>query len=174
MGEKLRKIRRQIEEQKLIVSQQCDKLTNLTRIDEKIKENTEKQQDAEFRLKIFKDNGIEDKLKKQTDFDKDHRKIQAILADSNNYENALTEVVDQYEDELKNHLVYHSKNNENFFKAFMTLFQTELNSFETIKIELEKIRYQVVELKEKETFFSGLKKNRLINLQKFVVIWQPI
>ena len=160
VDEKLRHIRRQIEEQKLIVSQQCDKLTNLTSIDEKIKENTEKQQDAEFRLKFFKDNGIEGKLKKQTDFDKDHRKIQAILTDSNNYENALTEVVDQYEDELKNHLVYHSKNNEDFFEAFMTLFQTELNSFESIKIELEKTRAQLCELKEKEAVFFGLKKEQ--------------
>jgi len=160
MGEKLHDIRAQIEQQKLIVSQQCDKLTNLASIDEKIKENTDKQQDAEFRLKIFKDNGIEDKLQKQTDFNKDDRKILVILNDVINYENALTEVVNQYEDELKNHLVYRSKQNEDFFKTFFALFQTELNSFESIKAELEKVRLQLDKLKEKQTEFSVIKKEQ--------------
>ncbi len=160
MGEKLSDIRAQIEQQKLIVNQQCDKLTDLASIDEKIKENTDKQQDAEYRLKNFKDNGIEDKLQKQTDFSKDDRKIQAILSNINHYENGLTEVVNQYEDELKNHLIYRSKQNEDFFKTFFALFQTELNSFESIKAELEKVRLQLEQLKEKETEFSFIKKEQ--------------
>jgi len=160
MGEKLGDIRTQIEQQKLIVCQQCDKLTNLASIDEKIKENTDKQQDAEFRLNVFKDNGIEDKLQKQTDFNKDDRKIHAILGDINLYENALTEAVNQYEDELKNHLVYRSKQNEDFFKTFFALFQTELNSFESIKKELEKIRLKLDDLKQKQSEFSAIKKEQ--------------
>ncbi len=160
MGEKLSDIRQQIEQQKRIVCEQCDKLTNLASINEKIKENTDKQQDAEFRLKIFKGNGIEDKLQKQTDFNKDDRKIQAILTGVNLYENVLSEVVNQYEDELKNHLLYHSKQNEEFFKIFFDLFQTELNSFESIKMELGKVRLQLGKLKEKEAEFSHIKKEQ--------------
>ncbi len=160
MGEKLTDIRQQIVQQILIVSQQCDKLTNLASIDEKIKENTDKQQDAEFRLKSFKDNGIEDKLQKQTNFNKDDRKIQTILTDVIHYENALSEVVNQYEDELKNHLLYRSKQNQEFFNTFFGLFQTELNSFDSIKVELEKIRLQLGQLKEKETEFSHVKKEQ--------------
>lgn len=160
MGEKLSDIRQQIEQQKRIVCEQCDKLTNLASINEKIKENTDKQQDAEFRLKIFKGNGIEDKLQKQTDFNKDDRKIQAILTGVNLYENVLSEVVNQYEDELKNHLLYHSKQNEEFFKIFFDLFQTELNSFESIKMELGKVRLQLGKLKEKAAEFSHIKKEQ--------------
>lgn len=160
MGEKLSDIRQQIEQQKRIVCEQCDKLTNLASINEKIKEYTDKQQDAEFRLKIFKGNGIEDKLQKQTDFNKDDRKIQAILTGVNLYENVLSEVVNQYEDELKNHLLYHSKQNEEFFKIFFDLFQTELNSFESIKMELGKVRLQLGKLKEKEAEFSHIKKEQ--------------
>ena len=160
MGEKLSDIRQQIQQQKQIVCEQCDKLTDLTRVDEKIKENTDKQQDAEFRLKIFKDNGIEDKLQKQTNFNKDDRKIQTILSNINHYENALSEVVNQYDDELKNHLLYRSKQNQEFFSSFFGLFQTELNSFESIKKELEKVRWQLGKLKEKETEFSHIKKEQ--------------
>lgn len=160
VGEKLKHIRRQIEEQKLIVSRQCDKLTNLASIDEKITENTDKQQDAEFRLKIFKDNGIEDKLKEQTDFNTDERKIKTILSDINEYENALTETVNQYEDELKNHLLYKSKQNGEFFKQFFELYQAELNSFDTIKIELGRIRLQLDKLHEKKIEFTGHKKEQ--------------
>ncbi len=160
MGEKLSDIRTLIEQQKLIVNQLCDKLTNLASIDDRIKENRDKQQDAEFRLKIFKDNGIEDKLQKQTDFNKDDRKIQAILNDIINYENALSDVTNQYEDELKNHLIYRSKQNKDFFETFFALFQTELNSFDSIKAELEKVRLQLDKLKEKQTKFSGIKKEQ--------------
>lgn len=160
MGEKLTDIRQRIEQQKRIVCEQCDKLTNLASIDEKIKENTDKQRDAEFRLNIFKDNGIEDKLQKQTNFNKDDRKIQTILTDVNLYENELSEVVNQYEDELKNHLLYHSKQNQEFFNTFFSLFQTELNSFEFIKVELEKIRLQLGKLKEKEAEFGHVKKEQ--------------
>ncbi|MCI5149103.1 MAG: histidinol-phosphatase, partial [Candidatus Electrothrix sp. MAN1_4] len=160
VGEKLQDIRRQIEEQKFIVSGQCDKLLNLASIDEKIKENNDKQQDAEYRLKIFQDNGIEDKLKKQTYFNTDKRKIKAILNDIHEYENAVTEVVDQYEDELKNHLLYRSKQNEAFFNDFFTTYQAGLDSFAAIKAELRKIRVQSNKLQEKKAAFIERKKEQ--------------
>lgn len=160
VGEKLQDIRRQIEEQKFIVSGQCDKLLNLASIDEKIKEYNDKQQDAEYRLKIFKDNGIEEKLKRQTYFNTDERKIKAILTDINEYENAVTEVVDQYEDELKNHLLYKSKQNEDFFIDFFKIYQDGLDSLAAIKTELEKIRIQFGRLQEKKVRFLAIKKEQ--------------
>jgi len=163
VGEKLIDIRKQIEEQKSIVIGQCDKLRSIVTVDEKIKEYTEKHQDAVFRLEVFKDNGIEDKLKIQTYFNTDDRKLRTILTDVHLYESALTEVVNQYEDELKNHLAYQSKQNEEFFKAFFTLFQLELNSFNVIKRELEKVRQQLDQLKKKKDDFSILKKDQLDN-----------
>jgi len=163
VGEKLIHIRMQIETQKGIIIELCDKLKSLASIGEKIKENTDKQQDAQFRLKIFKDNGIEDKLKVQTDFNSDDRKLQAILNDIRDYEHALTEVVNQYEDELKNHLVYQSAQNQAFFKEFFELFQVELNSFNTIKHELNKIRTKLDQLKGKKAEFSALKKDQSDN-----------
>ena len=160
LGEKLSHIRTQIIAQKALVHQQCDQLTGLTRIDEKIKENTDKQQDAEFRLKIFKDNGIEDKLQKQSDFNTDTRKIKAMVNDTNEYEQALTAVVDQFEDELKNHKIYKSKHNKEFFAEFFDAYQFELNAFDNIKDQLSKVRTQLTQLKEKESAFSNLKQKQ--------------
>jgi len=160
VGEKLQDIRRQIEEQKFIVSGQCDKLVNLDSIDEKIKENSDKQQDAGYRLKIFKDNDIEEKLKRQTYFNTDERKIKAILNDINEYENAATEVVDQYEDELKNHLLYKSRENEAFFNVFFKVYQDGLDSFGVIKTELGKIREHLGKLQEKKVEFLAVKKEQ--------------
>ena len=158
VGEKLSDIRKQIGAQKRVVCQQCDRLTNLASIDERMKENRAKRQDAEFRLKIYQDNGIEDKLKRQTNFDTDERKIKAILNDINDYENALMDVVNQYEDELKNHLLYKSKQNNEFFKQFFELYNIELASFDAIKTELGNIRLQLDKIKEKQITFSVLKK----------------
>lgn len=160
VGEKLNEIRRQIEGQKHIVIEQCNKMLNLSNIDEKIIENEKKQQDAEFRLKIFKENGIQEKLQQQTDFNTDHGKINSILSDIRNYENDLTEIVNQYEDDLKNHALYKSKQNKEFFQNFFVLFQDELKSFDKIKKELEKIRAQLKALEKKETAFVELKKEQ--------------
>ena len=161
LGEKLTDIRQQINDQKIIISRQCDKLNGLSGIDEKIAENINKQKDAEFQLKIFQENGIEDKLQKQTDFDVDDRKIKIILEKINACENDLTEVIIQYEDELKNYRLYQSKQNKTFFNEFFSTFQLELNAFNNIKVELDKMRIGAATLQEQSMVFSDLKKRQL-------------
>ncbi len=161
LGDKLTDIRRQINNQKAVISQQCDKLNSLSNIDEKITENIDKQKDAQYRLKIFQDNGIEDKLQKQTDFNTDDKKIKIIINSINEYKNALTEVINQYEDELKNHCSYQSKQNKAFFSKFFDIYQIELKAFDNIKIEVTKIREQLAKLQDKSTVFSNLKKEQL-------------
>lgn len=163
LGEKLYETRRKIEDQKQIVIKQCDKFLNLSTIDEKTTENREKQKDAEFRLKIFKENGIQEKLQQQTSFNTDSRKIDSVISDIKIYKNSLFEIVNQYEDDLKNHLLYKSRQNEDFFKDFFELFKNELNSFDSIKNELENIEFVLKKLEEKKKEFCELKKEQSDN-----------
>ncbi|MCD4818399.1 MAG: AAA family ATPase [Candidatus Cloacimonetes bacterium] len=157
VGEKLHNIRKQIEQQKQIVFEQCNKLFNLSNVDEKIEENISKHQDAEFRLKIFKENEIQDKLQQQTDFNTDARKIKKIISDIKQFENSLTGVINQYEDDLKNHIIYKSKQNDLFFKEFFEIYKIVLNSFNNIENELKKIGKQIVTLKSQEIEFGEYK-----------------
>lgn len=161
LGDRLTTIRRRISDQKIIISEQCDKLKNLGDIEEKIKEHGDKKGDAEFQLKIFQDNGIEDKLQTQTNFNADDRKIKKIIDDVKAYEGDLTDVVNQYEDELKNHSLYQSKQNKTFFDTFFLIYQFELEAFDDIKAELGKIRERLVELQDKSMEFFDLKTQQL-------------
>ena len=160
VGEKLKEIRNKIENQQNIVTLQCDKLLNLSNIDERISENRNKRQDAEFRLKIFRENGIEEKLKQQTDFNADSSKIKNSISTLIEFESSITNVINEFEDELKNHLLYKSKQNEDFFKEFLKVFKTSIESFINLKKELGIITIQIQELKNAERIFGVLKKEQ--------------
>lgn len=118
IGERLYEVRRQIAEKKQAVVDIVYKLQKLADIEEKIKEYTQKKQDAEFNLKKFQEYGIEEKLKKQIDFDVDERKLKQILVDIESYRSDLDNFISQHEDEIKNHLAYSSQINKKFFKVF--------------------------------------------------------
>ena len=68
VGDKLADIRQSISEQRQAVVELTQRLQKLSDVGEKQKEYEAKKQDAEFRLKIFKQHGVEEKLQKQVDF----------------------------------------------------------------------------------------------------------
>ena len=158
VGQKLYDIRNRIDAQKQAVISQCDKFLNLSNIKNKMTEHQQKLQDAEHRLRIFKDHGIEEKLQQQTNFNTDDRKIEKIISDIREYENSLTDVVNQYEDILEDHRLYKSKQNVHFFEEFFKLFNKGLQSSGTIKNEIENIRTTLKDLETKESEFKELKK----------------
>ena len=160
VGEKLNDIRLEISAQYQAVDTLCQRLLKLSNIDEKINETQDKKQDAEFRLKIFKENGIDEKLKQQTDFDSDQRKLSKILTDIKSFEEDLADLLDQHEDELKNHTLYKSKQNTDFFTDFFTLYQQSLSSFDKVRAERNVITQQLQKLVEKQTNFTLLKKEQ--------------
>jgi len=171
VGEKLNDIRAKIIAQNQVIDGLCQRLLKLGDIDDKISETQDKKQDAEFRLKIFKDNGIDEKLKQQTDFDTDQRKIGKVLTDIKSFEEELTDLLDQHEDELKNHTLYKSKQNEAFFIEFLTLYQQSLSSFDKVKAESNAIRQNLKVLAEKLVSFTSLKKEQS---DKFAQIRQKL
>ncbi len=147
--------------QKEKVRSLVQRLLKLGDIAEKMTETREKKQDAEFRLKVFKDNGIDEKLKQQTDFDVDQRRIKKVLSDVRRFDRELGELLDQYEDDLKNHALYQSKQNADFFADFFTTYQSVVNSFGNIKNERSSLQAAFQKIKEKETKFSQLKQQQL-------------
>lgn len=158
IGEKLIGIRGRIEEQKYAITELCKRLYDLSRVEEKKREYEQKKQDAEFRLKIFKDNGVQEKLKKQTNFDTDQRKLVQIISDVTDYKSALTDVINQYEDDLHNHMLYKPKQNNSFFQSFLELYQHLLNSFAKVKSELQQSEDVLQSLTSKQAEFENLRK----------------
>ena len=161
VGENLLDVREKTFSQKEKVRSLVQRLLKLGDIAEKMTETREKKQDAEFRLKVFKDNGIDEKLKQQTDFDVDQRRIKKVLSDVRRFDRELGELLDQYEDDLKNHALYQSKQNADFFADFFTTYQSVVNSFGNIKNERSSLQAAFQKIKEKETKFSQLKQQQL-------------
>lgn len=159
VGEKLHDVRAQIERQNQTVWACCDKLLKLSNIDEKIAETISKKQDTEFRLKIFVENGINEKLQQQSDFDTDQRKISNMISDIRSFDSDLEGLLAQHEDDLKNHALYKSKKNEKFFDEVFVEFNAFLSSIGRIKDERKSIAQSLQNIKNQEADFLITKKN---------------
>ena len=133
VGEKLREIRARIEAQRQKVVEAVENLKRLSMTEEKKKEYKAKQQDAEFKLKFYKDHGVEEKLQKQVDFDTDSRKCSQIVSFTKGYLSDLEALINRYEDDLKNQRVYKSQQNESFFREFLTIYEELILAFAKIK-----------------------------------------
>jgi len=158
VGESLYDIRRQIEEKKQIVSDTVLRLQKIANIDEQIADYTQRKQDAEFNLGKFKEYGIEEKFEKQTDFDTDERKIKQILADIDTFRTDLDSFISQHEDELRNHQIYTSQQNQSFFSAFLEEFKKIIAILDRQKSDSSNITAIKTALGEKFTDFSQTKK----------------
>ena len=78
VGDKLADIRQAIAVQRQTVVELTHRLQKLSDVGEKQKEYEAKKQDAEYRLKIFKQHGVEEKLQKQVDFEQDGRTVKDL------------------------------------------------------------------------------------------------
>ncbi len=158
VGESLYDIRRQIEEKKQQVAETIIRLQKLANIDDQIEEYRQKKLDAEFNLKKFAEYGVEEKFKKQTDFDSDERKIKQILKDVETFKDDLDSFINEHEDTIKNHSTYTSIQNPDFFQKLLAEYKTAVDVLErqqANKLNLEKALKQ---LKEKYNEFLQSKK----------------
>jgi len=162
IGEKLATIRRGIEEQRQRVSEAVRRLSDLSRVEEKKKEYQDKKRDAEYRLGIYKDHGVEEKLQKQVDFESDSRKCVQVVECVRSYLLALESFVNQHEDDLRNQRVYTSRQNQTFFEEFFSIYDKVVVAFDRIKVELSGSKVILSDLQSKSREFEktreGLKE----------------
>jgi len=158
VGEKLVEIRRNIETQRQRVSEAVENLKKLASVDDQKKEYEGKKLDAEYRLKIFKEHGVEEKLQKQVDFDSDSRVLLQVLGFVKGYLSELNDFISRYEDDFNNLKVYKSKQNAKFFEDFFAIYDKLNGTFLTHKQSLENGKVGYAELKSKADAFVELKK----------------
>lgn len=159
VGEKLNGIRLHIEAQRQKVSDRINQLKKLADMEEKKQDYENQKRDAEFRLKFYKDHGVEEKLQKQVDFDNDSRKITQVITFVKSYLNELENFIGQHEDELKNQRVYTSKQNEDFFEDFLSFYGKLISAFENIKTIFSEGKQTLSELSKKAEKFEKVKSN---------------
>ena len=167
--EKLTDIRERIYVQRQKVSEAVDRLKKLSMVDEKKKEYASKKRDAEFRLKFYKNYGVEEKLQKQVNFDADSRKCTQVISFVKNYLLDMESFINRYEDELKNQRVYNTKQNKEFFDVFFEVYEKLIKSFDQMKESLAEGRKSLVELQGKVNEFEKLKdglKEEFANIER--------
>lgn len=157
VGEKLTGIRQRISEQGQKVVALVSSLKKLSNTGERKKEFEAKKQDAEFKLKFYKDHGVEEKLQKQVNFDADSRKCTQVISFVQTYLSELESFINQHEDDLRNQKIYTSKQNEAFFTDFFTSYDKLVTSFGRIKEAFVEGSQTSGELQQKAHEFAKIK-----------------
>lgn len=126
------KINKKINELEDIVSA-SKKLDNL---DELKKEVNDSIKDAEYKLKLYKEKGVENKLRQQSRFDLDESKVKEALNEILCFKNGLESLINDYTNFFHN-TTFESEENKKLFLEADKLFKqivTEFNKLNDIKI----------------------------------------
>lgn len=148
MGENLVPIRHKITQAQDNVVAIIRQLKQLEKNISNKSELIEKKQDAEYRLKFYKEHGIEEKLDKQIEYAKDERRLTQIKSFIDEYIGELRAFIHRFEDDLKNHIRYKSKYNYEFFDVYFHKYKVIIEDFNQLKIILEK-KTEYVDILEK-------------------------
>lgn len=157
VGDSLIDVRHEIALKKQAVVETVRRLQKLSDVAEKQQEYQNRQADAEHRLKVFKQHGVEEKLQKQVDFEQDSRALKGLTDFIDGYIDSLIELVSQYEDDFRSKRKYDSKQNAEFFKDVMAIFDRVASGFAQIGQIIEQTRAASAEMKAKALSFEQSK-----------------
>jgi chromosome segregation protein len=157
VGEKLVDVRHAIAEQRQAVVEITRRLQKLSDVGEKQKEYEAKKQDAEFRLKIFKTYGVEEKLQKQVEFERDARATKDLSDFVTGYVQELDEFIARYADDFASRRKYQSKQNVAFFGEVFGIFDRIAKGFAEIGKIAVQAKAASIEVVGKVKEFDGLK-----------------
>ncbi|MBC8184685.1 histidinol-phosphatase [candidate division KSB1 bacterium] len=130
------RIIRKINEIENIVSA-FKKLDNLDELKREIKASKDK---AEYQLKIYKEKGVEDKLRQQSRFDSDESKFKESINEVTNFKNELESLINDYST-FFNQTIFKSEENKKIFLEADNLFKlaaVEFNKLNDIKLNTAK------------------------------------
>jgi chromosome segregation protein len=154
VGDKLVDVRQSIALQRQSIVELTLRLQKLSDVGEKEKEYQAKRQDAEFRLKVFRQHGVEEKLQRQVDFDQDGRTIKAANDFVVEYVQELDDFVARHVDEFATRTKYASKENPRFFAELFAIFDRIAAGFAELRKVAELARTASTELKGKAKEFD--------------------
>ncbi|WP_442508332.1 TrlF family AAA-like ATPase [Novipirellula sp. SH528] len=157
VGESLEDVRRKITEGQEGVTEGVRRLSKLSNIADREQEFIAQKQNAEHRLKVFKEHGVEAKLKKQVDFDKDAGFAKKATLFVERYLQSVDDLIAEYESEFDEHGKYTSERNEEFFKDFLEIYGRIVDGFNQIQSIAKTTRTTSTELKAKATEFDKKK-----------------
>ena len=159
VGEKLRTLRDEIETQRQRVREAATRWLKLSTSAEQKREYEAQLADANFRLKIFKEYGVTDKLQKRLGFQQDASALQRLREQAKGFIIALGNLTAEHEDELRNASSYVSQQNPVFFAAFYAEFDQLIMTVEKLKQMTKDVQAIANHLDTKQREFLASSKN---------------
>ena len=120
-------IKRKTAEVKALIEQ----LHKLNDLNETKKEVEDRMHAAQHQLKVYAENGVEEKLKQQSRFDRDIAGLSNALQQLTGFREGLTELLDDYSD-FFNKTTFESEENKDLFAEATLVFKQLVSSYETI------------------------------------------
>lgn len=133
VGEKLVDVRGKIKQQAMTVEAALNSLHRLSQGTDDKDAVKAKKQDATFKLEFYKKHGVEAKMKRQTEFEKDATVCTDLQEIAERYLDELEGFIDDFDGELKENLDYESQENKQLFKDILKVYSELLTSFDQIK-----------------------------------------
>jgi len=167
LGSKLDDIRRKISGQKDKVIKAVELLLKISNAQEQLEEQRKIKQDTEFKLGFYKKHGVEEKLQKRLDFDKDVRKMDKGISLTDNFIFDLESLLAQYEDDIRNFKGYKSKYNAELFEKFYSHYEKYVDFIDLVKNWLITLTNEKKELLACKNELSSIRKSMV---EKFAEI----
>lgn len=151
VGEKLAEVREKIAEQVSKISRTIDDLKGKKDVPDLLADQEAKKQDAEHQLEVFKQHGVEERLKKQVSFEEDSRSVGNIADYAETFVADFRRFIGDHQEEFEELLGHKSEHNGEYFKELYLLFDqlhAALNRMEGDLPGLEKTAADVAEKAE--------------------------
>ena len=133
LGPGLVEVRRKISLQKETIVEVINRLLKITNIKEQIEEQQQIRQNTEHQLEFYRKHGIEEKLQKQLEFEKDVRRMNKGINFANNFVSDLENLLAGHEDDLRNFSGYQSKHNKELFGQFHQQYEFYISFIDYLK-----------------------------------------
>lgn len=155
VGEKLRVLRDDIENQRQRVREAGQRWLKLSNTAELKRDFEAQLTDANFRLRKFEEYGVADKLQKRLGFQQDAAALTRMKERADNFILALSSLIAEHEDELRNAMSYVSRQNPDFFAAYYAEFSNLVAKVEQLKQIEQDARAIAGRLNTKQGGFEG-------------------
>lgn len=159
VGEKLRVLREGIETQRQRVRDATNRWLKLSTTAEQKRDYETQLTNANFRLKMFEEYGVADKLQKRVGFQQDAAALKRLRERAENFILALNSLIGEHEDALRNASSYVSQQNPKFFAEYHTEFAHFTRNVEQLKQIEQDARTIASRLDAKHGEFEGASKN---------------
>jgi hypothetical protein len=148
IGNKLKDIQEKIEKKQLDVINYIHELKKLKDIENKKEEILAQKAGVQYKLTIYKEKGVEEKLKKQVNFNKDDVKFKEIVDYILIYVEDIEKINREYFDRFETITHYESIENKEIFDEIMQIFNCIKSNFEELKGSSQFTRLKLDELKQ--------------------------